>query len=160
MSDDEPVRILIAVTESSPITELWQAVLSRRSFASEVVALYIADDRWLRAASLPFTREISRLGSVANFTRQRADQLNREAVSGIERRIRALATESDLGFAFEELSASNAERLEELVLGERSIVIAPAVITRQPIYTRMVSLGCRIELIGTVEGSTQAQRVS
>jgi DNA-binding transcriptional regulator YhcF (GntR family) len=133
-----------------------QAVLTRRRIVSEVVALYIADDRWQRAASLPFTREVSRLGGVANFTRQRADQLSREAVIGIERRIKSLAAEADLALAFEELSESNAERLEELARGERSILIAPALITRQPIYPRIVSLGCRIELIETASGSAQA----
>ncbi len=147
MTSEEPVRILIAVTESSPITELWQAVLSRRGIASEIVALYIADDRWHRAASLPFTREISRLGVVANFTRQRAEEINRATVVGIEQRIKGLAEEANLALAFEELSESNAERLEELAAGERSVLIAPALITRQPIYTQMVRLGCRIELI-------------
>ncbi len=148
MTNEDPVRILIAVTESSPITELWQAVLSRRGVASEIVALYIGDDRWHRAASLPFTREISRFGGIADFTRQRADELKREAFAGIERRIKGLAAEANLALAFEELSESNAERLEELAEGERSVLIAPALITRQPIYTRMVRLGCRIELIG------------
>ena len=155
MPSEEPVRVLFAVTESSPLAELWQAVLSRRRSASEVVALYIADDRWHRAASLPFTREISRLGGVANFTRQRADELVREAVVGTERRIKALAAEANLALAFEELSESNTERLEELAAGERSIVIAPALIQRQPIYSRMIHLGCRIELIETQGGEVQ-----
>ena len=152
MTNEAPVRILIAFTESSPIAELWQAVLSRRGAASEIVALYIADDRWHRAASLPFTREVSRLGVVANFTRQRADELKRDAVVGIERRIRGLAADANLALAFEELSETDAGRLEELAAGERSILIAPALITRQPIYTRMTGLGCRIELIETTQG--------
>ena len=77
------VRILIAVTETSPVADLWRAALTRREGDAELIALFLSDDRWHRAASLPFTREISRLGAVADFTRQRADQLYRESVERI-----------------------------------------------------------------------------
>ncbi len=153
MMSEERVRILIAVTESSPVGELWQAMLRRRGAAREVIALYITDDRWHRAASLPFTREISRLGVVADFTRQRAEELEREAVIGTERRIKALAAEANLALAFEKLSESNAERLEELTTGEHSILIASQLITREPIYSRISCLDCRIELIETTDSA-------
>ncbi len=152
MTNDDLLRILVAVTETSPVAELWQAVLSRRGGATEVIALLVADDRWHRAASLPFTREISKLGgAVADFTRQRADELCRESVVRMHQRIAALAAEADLALAFEELSEQNAKRIEELVAGSGSILIASALITREPIYAYISRLGCHIELVGAAE---------
>ena len=145
---DDRIRILIAVTEASPVTELWQAALRLGGRDTEVVALFLPDDRWHRAASLPFTREVSRLGgSVVDFTRQRAEELYRESVARIHRRIEQLAAEADLALAFEELSEQDAERLEELAAGSQSILIAPSFIQREPIYARISRLDCRIELI-------------
>ncbi len=146
-TSDERVRILIAVTEASPVTELWQAVLNRRDQDAELVALFVSDDRWHRAASLPFTREISRLGAVADFTRQRADQIYNESVARIRRTIAELADQADLALAFEELSEQNAARLQELAAGARSVLIASSRITREPIYEHISRLDCRIELI-------------
>ena len=144
---DDRARILIAVTETSPVTELWQAALEQLDRDAELVALFVSDDRWHRAASLPFTREISRLGAVADFTRQRADQLYKESVARIRKSIAELAEQSDVAPEFEELSDRNAARLEELAAGARSVLIASSLITREPIYTFISSLDCRIELI-------------
>ncbi len=151
---DRPTRILIAVTERSPVSELWQAALEHFDNDAEVVALFVSDDRWHRAASLPFTREISRLGAVADFTRQRADQLYKDSVARIRRSISELARETDLAATFEELSERNAARLEELATGARSVLIASSHITGEPIYARFISLGCRIELIESPENRT------
>ena len=156
MTSEERAKILVAVTESSPIAKLWQAVLSRQSATTEIVALFISDDRWQRAASLPFTREISTLGgTIVDFTRQRAEELYRESVLGIQRRIKALAAEADLAFAFEELSQQNAWRLEELATHDETVLIASAQITREPIYRLISHLRCHIELIGFPEDSTE-----
>ena len=155
MTSEERARILVAVTESSPIPKLWQAVLSRQSATTEIVALFISDDRWQRAASLPFTREISTLGgTIVDFTRQRAEELYRESVLGIHRRIKALAAEADLEFEFEELSQQDARRLEELATHDETVLIASAQITREPIYRQISHLRCHIELIGFPEDST------
>lgn len=148
---DDRTRILIAVTEASPVAELWQAALDRRDRDEELVALFLSDDRWHRAASLPFTREISRLGAVADFTQQRADQLYKESVARIRRSIAELAEQSDLAAEFEELSQRNAARLEELAAGTQSVMIASSLITREPIYTHILRLDCRIELVETDE---------
>lgn len=148
---DDRVRILIAVTETSPVAELWQAAVERHDHNAELVALFVSDDRWHRAASLPFTREISRLGAVADFTRQRADQLYKESVARIRRRIAELAEQSDLAPAFEELSEKNPARLEELAAGTQSVLIASSLITRDPIYTRIARLDCHIELVESSE---------
>ncbi len=144
---DDRTRILIAVTETSPVAELWQAALEKHDRDTELVALFVTDDRWHRAASLPFTREISRLGAVADFTRQRADQIYKESVARIRQSIVELAEQTDLVPEFEELSERNAARLEELAAGARSVLIASSRITREPIYTYISRLDCRIELV-------------
>ena len=149
-TSEDRIRILIAVTESSPVGRLWRAALELSGGDTEVVALFVSDDRWRRAASLPFTREISKLGgSDVDFTRQRAEELYRETVARIHRRIEQLAAEADLALAFEELSEQDDTRLQELAAGARSIVIAPTIIRRQPIYASLSRLDCRIELIET-----------
>ncbi len=148
-TSDERARILIAVTEASPVAELWQAALNRRHRDAELIALFVSNDRWHRAASLPFTREISRLGAVADFTRQRADQIYSESVARIRRTIVELAEQADLALAFEELSERNAARLDELAAGAHSVLIASSHITREPIYAHISRLHCHIELIET-----------
>ena len=61
-SADEKTRIVIAVTETTRLPVLWKAAARRfGTLPVEVVTLFLEDDRWVRAASLPFTREISRL---------------------------------------------------------------------------------------------------
>lgn len=61
------LRIVIAVTETTPVARLWEAALRLlRDTPAELTALYVQDDRWRRAASLPFTREILRSGGVAD----------------------------------------------------------------------------------------------
>lgn len=148
---NDRMRVLIAVTETSPVAELWQAALKRRERDAELIALLVSDDRWQRAASLPFTREISRLGAVADFTQQRADQLYKESVARIRSSIAKLAEQSDLAPEFEELSERNAARLKELAAGTQSVLIASSLITREPIYTYISRLDCRIELVETAE---------
>ena len=144
---DDRARVLIAVTETSPVAELWQAALSRRDRDAELVALLLSDDRWHRAASLPFTREISRLGAVADFTRRRADQLYKESVAQIRHSIAKLAEEAGVAPTFEELSEQSAARLQDLAAGAQNVLIASSLITHEPIYTYIARLDCRIELI-------------
>ena len=76
---DDKLRVVIAVTASSPLAALWHAAMNLLDESpGQLVALFIDDDRWQRAASLPFTREISRIGgAVADFTVQRAEQVNK-----------------------------------------------------------------------------------
>jgi hypothetical protein len=58
-------RVVIAVTETSPVARLWDAALRLlRESPADLVALYVEDDRWHRVASLPFTREILRSGGI------------------------------------------------------------------------------------------------
>ena len=109
---DDKLRVLIAVTEASPLSALWRAAMNLMSESpAEVMALFVDDNRWRRAASLPFTREISRVsGAAADFTVQRAEQLNKEAIKRTLQHIEKLASQADLSFAFEVLPESDQKR--------------------------------------------------
>ena len=56
-------RAVIVLTESQSLTALWRAALSSADQpAQDVVVVFLDDERWQRAACLPFTCEISRIG--------------------------------------------------------------------------------------------------
>jgi len=67
-------RVIIAVTELAPVQQMWgEALQFLDESRAEIHAVFVEDERWYRAASLPFTREISRVSGVtADFTMQRA----------------------------------------------------------------------------------------
>jgi hypothetical protein len=149
----ETTRIAIAVTESSPVKQLWRAALRYLSNSeAELTALFVADDRWHRAASLPFTCEISRIGgAIANFTAQRAEQVSNEAATRAQRRMEELASEAGLALGFEVLSESDQERVRELVAGAQNILIAPSFMASRSIFAQFEKLDCRIVLIEATE---------
>jgi hypothetical protein len=146
---DDRIRVVIAVTESSPLSALWREAMNLMNESpAELMALFVDDDRWRRAASLPFTREISRVsGAVADFTVQRAEDLNREAITRMRQRIEKLASQADLTLAFEVLPETDQDRIKELVGTSRNVLIAPSYIKSRPIYARLTRLDCRILLI-------------
>lgn len=150
---DDRIRVVIAVTESSPLSALWLAAMDlMRESPAELVALFVDDDRWRRAASLSFTREISRVsGAVADFTVQRAEQINREAITRTQHRIEKLASKADLALAFEVLPESDQQRIKELVGTGQNVLIAPSFITARPFYTHLTRLDCRILLVEATE---------
>ena len=154
---DDKLRVLIAVTEASPLPALWRAAMNLMSESpAEVLALFVDDNRWRRAASLPFTREISRVsGAAADFTDQRAVQLNKEAIKRTQQHIEKLASQADLSFAFEVLPESDQNRIEELVGTGQSVLVAPSFITARPIYAHLTRLECRILLIEATEENDQ-----
>ena len=145
-------RVLIAITEFSPVDVLWRAALRRIGDTQvELLALYFSEDHWQRAASLPFTREISRVsGARMEFTRQRAEQLHSEAIDRARELTRRLAAESNRTFGFEVLSSKDIDRLKHFVAGTGSILIASSPITRLPFFPLISSLDCRIELVELV----------
>jgi hypothetical protein len=142
-------RIAIAVTESSPVSTLWQEVLQHLTGSqADLLALFIADDRWHRAASLPFTREISLVGgTIADFTTHRANQLVDEAATRAQQQIRELAAEAGLPLGFEVLSESDEERIQGLIAGARDVLIAPSYLATRPIFSQLRKTDCRIVLI-------------
>jgi len=147
--NDLKLRVVIAVTETTPVAPLWETALRLlREAPAELAALYVQDDRWHRAASLPFTREILRSGGVAvAFTRQRAEQVRRERAARVREAIRKLAAEAHLEPAFEILDESDVLRLREFIGRRENILVAPSFISTRPIYAMLSELNCRIELV-------------
>ena len=153
-------RIMLAITESSSLSELWAAVEAHlASEPAELITLYLSDDRWHRAASLPFTREITRLGGrSADFTPQRADQVGKDAMNRAHAQLRQLATAARIELAFEMLQESELARLQEFVTSESDVLIAPAFFKGQPVYAELSRLKCRLLLIGSPELTSDKER--
>ena len=147
------LRVVMAVTETTPVARLWETALRLLQEApAELATLYVQDDRWHRVASLPFTREILRSGGVAvEFTQQRAEQVGRERAARVQELVRKLAAESNLKPAFEVLSESDAERLREFIGSYENILVAPSFISSRPIFAMLSEMNCRIELVEAEE---------
>ena len=147
------LRVVIAVTETSPVARLWEAALRLlRESPADLVALYVEDDRWHRVASLPFTREILRSGGIpVEFTRQRAEQISRERAAHVHELIQKLAAESKLEAAFEVLRETDTSRLRDFIGSRENILIAPSFMSTRPIYATLTEMNCRIELVEAAE---------
>ena len=147
------LRVIIAVTETTPVGRLWETALQLlQETPADLAALYLQDDRWYRVASLPFTREILRRGGIpVDFTQQRAEQVSRERAARVREAIRKLAAESKLEPAFESLSESDAARLREFIGSRENILVAPSFISTRPIFSMLSEMNCRIELVEAEE---------
>jgi hypothetical protein len=158
---DNRLRVVIAVTESSPILALWRAAMDFLSDTpAELVALFVDDDRWRRAASLPFTREISKIGGTeSDFTVQRAEQLDNEAVNQTRQRIEELASQANLTLAFEVMPESDQERIQKFIGTGQNVLIAPSFFATHPIYAHLTRYDCRIHLIDDMEEKHPAGEV-
>ena len=142
-------RIVIAVTEFAPVQSLWRDALQQiRQSRAELRALFRADDQWHRAASLPFTREISRLSGVdMDFTSQRAKEIHKEAVERAQRQLQQLAAEANRKLAFEVLPESDQNRVRDIATERPTILIVPSELAKRPIFEELEKLGCRVDLI-------------
>lgn len=147
---DTGTRVLIAVTEFSPVDKLWRAALDIIAESpGELLAVFVSEDHWHRAASLPFTLEISRLsGAGAKFTQQRAEQVRREAIQRTRALMTQLAANANLALAFEVLAGSDTTRFLKLATGPRSVLVVPSILARRPLYAELKKTNCRIELVG------------
>jgi hypothetical protein len=147
------LRVVIAVTETTPVARLWETALRLlHEGPAELAALYLQDDRWHRVASLPFTREILRSGGVAvEFTQQRAEQVSRERAAHVQDAIRKLADEANLKPVFETLNESDAERLSQFIGSHESILVAPSFMSTRPVFAALTAMNCRIELVEAEE---------
>lgn len=150
-------RILLAMNEASSIPDLWRAVTEHLADEeTELVTVFFHDDRWRRAASLPFTREIFRVsGGSAKFTATRAEQLDRDLITGIRTRLQQFATEAKIRFAFEIFSEQETTRIHELLGSDSDVLIVPSSFRGRPIYNEIVSLKCRIRFVETAGPSEQ-----
>lgn len=144
-------RVVIAINELSPINRVWsQALQVLEESRAELHVLFVEDERWHRAASLPFTREFSRFGGlISDFTSQRAVEVHKDAVERSHEQLRRLAAESERELAFEVLPEANQQRIRDLVAGAPCVVIVHAVLADQPAFKELRELGCRIVRIET-----------
>lgn len=144
-------RILLAVTETSSLIRLWHVVAEHLADTRvELVAIFVSDDRWHRAASLPFTQEISRIGRAnVKFTPKRAEQINKDAVDRTRIHLQRLADEAELKLVFEVLREHQATQLRDLVSVEQDILIAPSHLRGWPVYAEFARLNCPILLVDT-----------
>jgi hypothetical protein len=142
-------RVVIALTLVSPLQKFWQEALQLAAESrAELHALLLEDARWLRAASLPFTDEIPRLGGApVKFTMTRARQLQDEATQRIRQELERLAAEGRRELSFEVLPESNSRRISDLARNAQCIVIAPEGVAGQPAFDEIRKLGCRVILI-------------
>ncbi len=142
-------RVMLAVTEASSLQVLWRAAMEHMTGKrTELITVFVRDDRWRRAASLPFTEEVSRAGGGSmNFTLQRAEEVDRDAVARTHGRLQQLATESEIQLAFEILAEHEATRIHELVRSESDLLIAPSFFKGRPFYSELARLKCRILLV-------------
>ena len=150
-TDSDKRRIVIALTETSPVPRLWHAAMAHRAESpADLLTLFLQDERWLRAASLPFTREFPRSGArPTEFTHQRAREVSQETARQAKRLIEQLADKAKTQVMFETVLEPDRGRLIELIGEYQSILIAHDAITALPIYVHFVELGCHIELIGS-----------
>lgn len=150
-TDSDRRRIVIALTETSPVPRLWHAAMALRAESpADLLTLFLQDERWLRAASLPFTREFPRSGGrPTEFTHERAREVSQETARQAKRLIEQLADKAKTQVMFETVLQPDRGRLIELIGEYQSILIAHDAITALPIYLHFVELGCHIELIGS-----------
>jgi hypothetical protein len=148
-----PRRALLVVTETSPVEKLWHALLEDLADAqAEVVAVFVSDDRWARAASLPFTREISRLsGGSEVFTTRRAEQVVGDMVDRVQQRIRQLAEDRQMGLVFEILHVQEPQRIREFVRIEHDVLIAPSMLQYWPDFADLARPERRVVLVDDEE---------
>lgn len=146
-------RALLVVTETSPVDKLWQTLLEQLADAqAEVVAVFVSDDRWTRAASLPFTREISRLsGGSEVFTARRAAQVSGDTAERAQQRIRQLAAGRQMQLVFEILHAQEPYRVREFVRIEYDVLIAPSALRHWPDFADLACAERRVVLVDDEE---------
>jgi hypothetical protein len=140
MTDVDNIRrIMLAVTEASPLDKLWQSLVEQVAGAqAEVVTVFVTDDTWHRVASLPFAVEISRIsGARAAFTRRRAEQLGEDAAGRARQRLEQLAAEAGLRLVFEIMTTTETGQIQKLVEIKRDLLIAPSVLEELPLFTKL-----------------------
>ena len=147
--DRDLLRVLLAVTETSPVERLWQSLVDQVADApAEVVSLIVSDGSWRRAASLPFTFEFSRISGVpAAFTHHRAEQVRADAAGRTRQRLESLAAESRVKLAIEELLDDDDSRVGTLITVERDILIAPSALEGKPLLAKLAPVHRRVVLV-------------
>ncbi len=151
-------RVVIALTEACPVTALWDAALEAlKGSRAELYAIFLHDERWQRAASLPFTREVPASGGAAtDFTATRAAELVESAAASLRKAINELATEAGLAVAFEVVPETDQAGVMTLLTSKTSIVVVPSVLAKHPIFIELQRADLQVVLIepaGTADQS-------
>jgi hypothetical protein len=145
-------RIVIAVTETTPVQRLWGTAMRLLADSpAELVTLFVEEDRWRRVASLPFTQEVSRTGRIANFTRYRAEQIQKDAIARARKMIRRLAEKERVEPSFEVLPETDVDRLRMFLDSSGNVLVAPAFISSWPVYRVLAQFDCTILLVEVPE---------
>lgn len=149
-------RVMLAFNETSALHDLWRAAMEQLAGEhTELITVFVRDDRWRRAASLPFTEEVSRAsGSSTNFTLQRAEEVYRDAVTRTQGRLRQLAKDFEIQLAFEILAEHEASRIHEFIRPESDLIIAPSFFEGRPFYSELARLKCEILLVDAEDVTT------
>lgn len=147
--NEESQRVVIALTETSPVADLWEAAMQAISGSSaELTVIFLHDERWHRAASLPFTREISQSGgSSSDFTLQRAEQLLAATAASLQKNIEELADRAGLSVAFQVLPETDRAQSRTLLSLGASIVIGPSVLEQHPLFVELRRTDLRIVFV-------------
>jgi hypothetical protein len=152
-------RVVLAVTEAGSLQVLWRTAMEQMSRErAELITVFVRDDRWRRAASLPFTEEVSRAsGGSMNFTPERAEEVDRDVVIRTQGRLQQLATDSEIQLAFEILAEHEATRIHDLVRSKSDLLIAPSFFKGRPLYRELARLKCRILLVDAKDSTTEPE---
>ena len=156
MSDVANIRrVMLAVTETSPLEKLWQSLVENLAGSrAEVVTVFVRDDTWRRVATLPFTVEISRIsGARVAFTQQRANQLGEDAAGRMRQRLEQLAAGTGLQPVFEVMQATEAGDVRRLVDVECDLLIAPSVLRDFPLLLELSRRHRQVLLVEVEEQS-------
>jgi hypothetical protein len=156
MTDVKDIRrVMLAVTETSPLEKLWQSLVEHVAGSrAEVVTVFVRDDTWHRVATLPFAVEISRIsGARVAFTQRRAEQLGEDAAGRTRQRLEQLAAETGLRMIFEVLTAPEAGEVRRLADIERDLLIAPSALKGMPLLTELTTRHRQVLLVEVEEQS-------
>lgn len=132
-------RVIIALTETSPVADLWDAAMHARSDAGEeLTVVFLHDERWQRAASLPFTREVPLAGGAdQDFTLQRAEQVLNETATTLRKTVEKLANRAGLSVGFQTLSEEDRETALSFLSSETSVVVGPSTLAGHPVLVEL-----------------------
>ena len=132
---------------------LWRAVMQHLEHPEdEIITFMVRDDTWRRAASLPFTREVSRIsGRRSDFTQWRAAQIDDEAAVQLAQQLQGLARDVQRQIAFEVLPERKVAAMLEQLGVAADILIASAELKREPMSAELERLRCQLLFVDAEE---------
>jgi hypothetical protein len=138
-------RIVLAVTETSPLPALWRIAKQHLVDPNdELITYLIHDERWRRAASLPFTREVSRIsGRRQDFTEGRAAEIDAVATARLTKQLRRLTEDAPRRIVLEVLPEGEIHRVLEKLSAVKDVIIVSSELKQRPVYDALVQVRCR-----------------